>query len=228
MSDDSISTQLNSQEIDKLITILQKLKPENTQDTHTRNKKEEGKNDSRSSGKERAFNFSINLVSAIVFFVLMTVAIFITTQFILMKIQPHSVSKLETTQQEDQDLALKVVENGGDLKDYIAKLQRDVNTLKSQLEEYQRNNRVQVEELNKTQAPSEEAIPVIDKISTGEGGELESLKRSRIYIVKSGDSLSKIAQKYGISWQKLWKANQLAIPDQTKLEPGQKLIIPNQ
>lgn len=44
------------------------------------------------------------------------------------------------------------------------------------------------------------------------------------YTVKSGDSLSSIAQRYGITWQELAQANGLTAS--SRLSVGQKLIIP--
>ncbi|HTN47030.1 MAG TPA: LysM peptidoglycan-binding domain-containing protein [Flavipsychrobacter sp.] len=47
------------------------------------------------------------------------------------------------------------------------------------------------------------------------------------YEVKSGDSLSRIAQNYeGISWQDIFEANRDQIQDPDKIFPGQVLKIP--
>jgi nucleoid-associated protein YgaU len=51
----------------------------------------------------------------------------------------------------------------------------------------------------------------------------------RTYEVKSGDSLSKIAQKHygnGNLWRKIYEANRDQIKDPDVIHPGQKLIIP--
>lgn len=45
----------------------------------------------------------------------------------------------------------------------------------------------------------------------------------RTYIVKSGDTLSSIAKKYGTTYQKIAKDNNISNPN--KIYPGQKLII---
>ena len=45
-----------------------------------------------------------------------------------------------------------------------------------------------------------------------------------VYIIKSGDTLSQIATKYGTSIEALSKANN--ITDPSKIRVGQKLIIP--
>lgn len=45
------------------------------------------------------------------------------------------------------------------------------------------------------------------------------------YTIKSGDSLSKIAQQYGVSWQDIWKANP-NIKDPNKIYPNATITIP--
>lgn len=46
------------------------------------------------------------------------------------------------------------------------------------------------------------------------------------YTVQSGDSLSKIGSKHGVSWQKIFEANRDKIDDPDKIFPGQELTIP--
>ena len=46
------------------------------------------------------------------------------------------------------------------------------------------------------------------------------------YTVQSGDSLSKIGSKYGVSWQKIFEANRDKLDDADKIRPGQELKIP--
>lgn len=58
--------------------------------------------------------------------------------------------------------------------------------------------------------------------STAAGGE-------RLYIVRSGDSLSKIAQREygdGNKWRQIFEANQDKIKDPDLIHPGQELKIP--
>jgi nucleoid-associated protein YgaU len=58
--------------------------------------------------------------------------------------------------------------------------------------------------------------------STAGGGD-------RIYIVRSGDSLSKIAQREygdGQKWRRIFEANQDKIKDPDLIHPGQELKIP--
>ena len=47
------------------------------------------------------------------------------------------------------------------------------------------------------------------------------------YTVQSGDSLSKIGSKYGVSWQKIFEANRDKLDDPDKIQPGQELTIPS-
>ena len=46
------------------------------------------------------------------------------------------------------------------------------------------------------------------------------------YTVESGDSLSKIAGKYGIQWKAIWDHNRDILNDPDKIYPGQELKIP--
>jgi nucleoid-associated protein YgaU len=46
------------------------------------------------------------------------------------------------------------------------------------------------------------------------------------YTVEAGDSLSKIGQKYGITWQQIYEANRDTIKDTDMIHPGQELKIP--
>ncbi len=51
----------------------------------------------------------------------------------------------------------------------------------------------------------------------------------REYTIKSGDTLSKIAQQYygnASDWKKIHEANKNLIKDPNKIFPGQKIIIP--
>ena len=46
------------------------------------------------------------------------------------------------------------------------------------------------------------------------------------HTVQAGDNLSKIGEKYGVSWQKIHEANRDKIDDPDKIFPGQELTIP--
>lgn len=46
------------------------------------------------------------------------------------------------------------------------------------------------------------------------------------YTVESGDNLSKIGEKYGITWQQIFEANKDILSDPDKIYPGQELKIP--
>lgn len=49
---------------------------------------------------------------------------------------------------------------------------------------------------------------------------------SREYTVENGDSLSKIAKAYGVSWQDIFEANKDIISNPDLIQPGWKLKIP--
>lgn len=46
------------------------------------------------------------------------------------------------------------------------------------------------------------------------------------YEVVSGDSLSKIGQRYGVRWQDIYEANRDKIKDPDLIQPGWRLKIP--
>ena len=47
------------------------------------------------------------------------------------------------------------------------------------------------------------------------------------YTVVAGDSLSKIASKYGIQWKAIWDHNRDILHHPDKIYPGQELKIPS-
>jgi LysM repeat protein len=47
-----------------------------------------------------------------------------------------------------------------------------------------------------------------------------------IYVVQPGDSLFKIAKRFGVSLNDVINANKATIPDPNLIYPGQKVIIP--
>jgi nucleoid-associated protein YgaU len=64
---------------------------------------------------------------------------------------------------------------------------------------------------------------LILNISTGSGDAGGGLN---MYTVESGDSLSKIGAKYGISWKAIYDANRDTIKNPDLIHPGQEIIIP--
>ncbi|HEY2846260.1 MAG TPA: LysM domain-containing protein [Pyrinomonadaceae bacterium] len=46
------------------------------------------------------------------------------------------------------------------------------------------------------------------------------------YTVEAGDNLSKIGEKYGITWQQIFEANKDTISNPDLIHPGQELKIP--
>jgi len=47
-----------------------------------------------------------------------------------------------------------------------------------------------------------------------------------VYTVRSGDTLSGIGQRYGVSWQAIFEANRDVLDDPDLIKPGQELNIP--
>lgn len=64
---------------------------------------------------------------------------------------------------------------------------------------------------------------LVMNINAPEGGSSGS---GTTYTVQSGDTLSKIGQHHGVSWQKIYEANRDKIDDPDKIYPGQELSIP--
>jgi len=64
----------------------------------------------------------------------------------------------------------------------------------------------------------------------GQSAATESASESKTYVVKSGDSLSEIAQREmgdGDRWKELYEANKAAIGDDPDvIQPGTELTIP--
>ena len=46
------------------------------------------------------------------------------------------------------------------------------------------------------------------------------------YVVEKGDSLSRIGEKYGVSWQEIYEANKDQVKNPDLIQPGWKLKIP--
>ena len=69
------------------------------------------------------------------------------------------------------------------------------------------------------------AIPRFD---TEDAENEKAIKSEERYVVKKGDSLSVIAEKHGVSPQRLSEANNLELQGaKSIIYPGQKLIIPD-
>ena len=69
-----------------------------------------------------------------------------------------------------------------------------------------------------------ENMPDFSNVQSG-----SSSTATKIYVVVSGDSLSKIAKReYGNAneWKRIFDANQDLLKDPDKIYPGQKLKIP--
>jgi len=78
------------------------------------------------------------------------------------------------------------------------------------------------------QLPKIETQPTVQDMTIYE--QTEKIKTQRFHIVRQGDTLSAISQKYYGStnkWRKILHANRSQISDANKLKPGTKLIIPD-
>jgi nucleoid-associated protein YgaU len=72
-------------------------------------------------------------------------------------------------------------------------------------------------------------MPDFSDVQGGASSTAPAAKAYEVYVVKSGDSLSKIAkQHYGNAseWKRIFEANTDVLKDPNKIFPGQKLKIP--
>ena len=75
-----------------------------------------------------------------------------------------------------------------------------------------------------SKSPASNDSPDFSNVQSG-----SSSTATKIYVVKSGDSLSKIAKaEYGDAnaWNRIFEANKDILKDPNKIFPGQKLKIP--
>ncbi len=84
------------------------------------------------------------------------------------------------------------------------------------------------------ETPPRETVAVAEKPAEGVVDstvheQTEKIETQRFYIVRRGDTLSKISVTYygsAAQWRKIFEANKGTLPTPDKLTPGQKLIIP--
>jgi len=84
------------------------------------------------------------------------------------------------------------------------------------------------------ETPPREAVVAAEKPAEGVSDstvheQSEKIETQRFYIVRRGDTLSKISMTYYGSagqWRKILEANKQTLTNPDKLTPGQKLIIP--
>lgn len=81
---------------------------------------------------------------------------------------------------------------------------------------------------NITKYENNEDVVLIDLADETLNEEVEGEKKTEPlkYTIASGDSLSKIAEKYGVDWEEIYEANRDTISNPNQIEVGQVIIIP--
>ena len=106
-------------------------------------------------------------------------------------------------------------------------LQQKIEQVKEYAEKY-KATMAEIERLENTPADKLNGYntPTSTNVSSGSSSG-SSGSSSKTYTVKSGDTLSGIGSKYGISWQKIYEANKSVIGNNpNRIYPGQTLTIP--
>ena len=106
-------------------------------------------------------------------------------------------------------------------------LQQKIEQVKEYAEKY-KATMAEIEKLENTPADKLNgySTPTSTNVSSGSPSG-SSGSSSKTYTVKSGDTLSGIGSKYGISWQKIYNANKSIIgSNPNRIYPGQTLTIP--
>nr|VFJ88466.1 MAG: LysM domain-containing protein [Candidatus Kentron sp. H]VFJ92807.1 MAG: LysM domain-containing protein [Candidatus Kentron sp. H]VFJ94770.1 MAG: LysM domain-containing protein [Candidatus Kentron sp. H] len=98
----TLPEQCNLREINEAIAILKKLKAGSSSCSEFENQQGETGGEPRSSVEGRSSNFLGNLITTAGIGILMAIIVFITTQFILAKIQPYLANKSEVAQLNDR------------------------------------------------------------------------------------------------------------------------------
>ena len=106
-------------------------------------------------------------------------------------------------------------------------LQQKIEQVKEYAEKY-KATMAEIERLENTPADKLNgySAPTSTNVSSGSSSG-SSGSSSKTYTVKSGDTLSGIGSKYGVSWKKIYEANKSVIGNNpNRIYPGQTLTIP--
>lgn len=93
-------------------------------------------------------------------------------------------------------------------------------------EAVQQQEQQQQPEQQEQQAPVEQYQEQQPVEQEAEVAPQQAAPSGETYTVASGDTLSKIAQQYGVSWESIYDANTDTITDPVLIYPGQVLVIP--
>ena len=74
-------------------------------------------------------------------------------------------------------------------------------------------------------APAPQAAPRSAPVETAAPAASRSSRSGGTYVVKSGDTLARIAAANGVSWRSLWAQNQALVPNPNLIYPGQQLTL---
>lgn len=101
---------------------------------------------------------------------------------------------------------------------------------KSPLEEYRDERKAEREAEDTVPAdlpetPDDVAVDDAATEAPGPEPEVPAEPEYRTYTVKKGDTLSEIAQRYGVDWHEMARLNELENPD--LIFPGQVFKVPN-
>lgn len=128
----------------------------------------------------------------------------------------YKIDKLQRTQSQQSN------ELNTTLKEWRKDILGDIETRLGTIEKKQAQDKKEL--LNRTEIIAEE----VSKENKELRSQIESIRRPAAqegyYVINQGDTLSKIAQMFGVSIKSLMEANGITDPNSIRI--GQKLVIP--